>query len=153
MLRLGWKGVKPRELGWIGIDPGKSGGISYVTRRSAEAWKMPATPQDIWNLLKVLVPYADMAVLEKVHSMPKQGVKSMFTFGTSYGGLWASLAASGLRYELVPPQKWMKALSCMTGGDKNVSKNRAQQLWPNIKVIHATADALLLGEYCRLYAK
>ena len=37
--------------------------------------------------------------------------------------------------------------------DKNVTKNRAQQLWPTIKVTHAIADALLLGEYCRLHGQ
>lgn len=153
MMSKGWKGVKVREPGWIGIDPGNKGGISYVTRRGAEAWKMPQTPQDIWNLLKELTPYANMAVLENVHSWPKDSAKNAFTFGKSFGGLWMGLAASGVRYELVPPTKWMTSLNCKTGGDKNVTKNRAQQLWPTIKVTHFIADALLLGEYCRLHGQ
>jgi len=37
----------------------------------------------------------------------------------------------------------------MTGGDKNVSKRRAQELFPEIKITHAIADALLIAEYAR----
>ncbi len=43
----------------------------------------------------------------------------------------------------------MKTLDCMTGGDKNVTKRKAQELFPEIKVTHAIADALLIGEYAR----
>ena len=39
------------------------------------------------------------------------------------------------------------------GGDKNVTKRKAQELWPNIKITHAFADALLLGEFGRLFVK
>ena len=34
-------------------------------------------------------------------------------------------------------------------GDKNVTKRRAQELFPGARVTHAVADALLLAEYCR----
>ena len=45
------------------------------------------------------------------------------------------------------PQVWQKALGCMTGGDKNVTKRRAQELFPGHKITHATADALLIAHY------
>jgi hypothetical protein len=35
----------------------------------------------------------------------------------------------------------------MTKGDKNVTKRMAQQLYPDIKITHANADALLIHEY------
>jgi hypothetical protein len=42
-------------------------------------------------------------------------------------------------------------MGCLTGGDKNVSKNRALELFPEVdevkKITHATADALLIGKY------
>lgn len=34
-------------------------------------------------------------------------------------------------------------------GDKNVTKAAAQRLFPDQKVVHATADAMLLAEYAR----
>jgi hypothetical protein len=38
----------------------------------------------------------------------------------------------------------------MTRGDKNVSKRRAQEIFPMIKVTHSVADALLIAEYNRM---
>jgi len=38
-------------------------------------------------------------------------------------------------------------MGCMTKGDKNVSKRRSQELFPQIKVTHAIADALLIASY------
>ena len=52
-------------------------------------------------------------------------------------------------FEEVAPQVWQKVLGCLSRGDKNVTKAKAQQLFPAIKVTHAIADALLLAEYAR----
>ena len=40
-------------------------------------------------------------------------------------------------------------MDCLTGGDKNVTKRKAQSLFPWVKVTHAIADSMLLAEYCR----
>jgi hypothetical protein len=40
-------------------------------------------------------------------------------------------------------------MQCLTGGDKNISKRRAQELFPSLKITHAVADALLIAEYGR----
>ena len=151
----GWKGREPLAPGYIGVDPGSSsGGIGYVMEGGrARAWKLPETERDTWDLINYLSKYAIAAVLEKVHSMPKQGVVGVFKFGMSYGELRMALIAAGIRYTLVPPLKWQTALNCKSGGDKNVTKRKAQELWPSITMTHAKADALLQGEYCRLYAK
>jgi hypothetical protein len=60
-----------------------------------------------------------------------------------------ALTAAGIPFERVTPQKWQKAMGCMTKGDKNVSKRRAQELFPQLKITHAIADALLIAEYGR----
>jgi hypothetical protein len=44
---------------------------------------------------------------------------------------------------------WQGALECLSGGSKNVTKLRAQQLFPGEKVTHGSADALLIAEYGR----
>ena len=116
----------------------------------AFAYKMPETENDVVGLLDDLQRGNELfAVIEKVHSMPKQGVASSFTFGQNYGGLRMALAALKIRREHVTPQKWQKEMGCMTKGDKNVSKRRAQELFPKIKVTHAIADCLLIAEYAR----
>lgn len=137
----------------IGIDPGISGGIAvFVKGVRAEVHKMPQTDFDLFCLLIAnSAPFEDgvYCFLEQVHSMPGQGVASSFKFGEGYGKLQMALTAIGIPYERVTPQKWQKALGCLTGGDKNISKARAQELFPYIKVTHAIADALLIAEYGR----
>lgn len=136
---------------YVGIDPGQSGGIGEIwADGSATARKMPETERDILDWLKSLTQVADVSiVIEQVHSMPKQGVASSFKFGMSYGGVRMAAIASGAIVSHVTPQKWQKALQCLSGGDKNVTKRRAQELFPKLKITHATADAILLAEYCR----
>jgi crossover junction endodeoxyribonuclease RuvC len=136
---------------FLGIDPGSSGGLAWLGHGQAIACKMPDTERDMWELIRGRERYQGkvFAVIEAVHSMPKQGVASSFKFGRSYGFLRGCLVASGIPFEEVTPQKWQKALGCLTKGDKNVSKRKAQQLFPSLKITHATADALLIAEYAR----
>lgn len=134
---------------FIGIDPGKSGGMAIIDRegRYVAACRMPDSDSEVLDVFKAW-PSA-RAVLEFVRSSPQMGVASAFTFGCSYGALKMALAAAGVPYNEVTPLKWQRALGCLTKGDKNVSKARATQLFPGIKVTHAIGDALLLAEYCR----
>jgi hypothetical protein len=140
---------------YIGIDPGLSGGIAFIPNLG-DPWahKMPETDRDLIDLLSDSISLAEpRAMLELVHSSPQMGVKSAFTFGEGYGRLQAILTALRVPYERIRPQAWQKAMGCLTKGDKNVSKRRAQELFPTLKVTHATADALLIAEYNRRTAK
>jgi len=134
----------------IGIDPGKSGGISLIGRENLIAEPMPETVGDLVDLLRDLsINRPCVAYVEVVHSMPKQGVVSSFTFGRGLGNLEAALQALSVPLKWVRPQVWQKELGCLTKGDKNVSKRRAQELFPAVKVTHALADSLLIAEYGR----
>ena len=146
---------------YIGIDPGQSGGIAKISTGADGRMgdltgditlvaAMPKTEQDIWMLLADDPILAGrFAFIEKVHAMPKQGVSSTFKFGRNYGFLRACLIAAGIPFDEVSPVKWQRALGCLTKGDKNITKSKAQQLFPDMKFTHATADAMLLAEYCR----
>ena len=139
----------------IGIDAGKNGGIAWITDGKACVEKMPDTLQDLWDLIRDITnhPRSSLdgrnykAYIEQVHSSPQMGVKSAFTFGNGFGHLEMALTAAGIPFERVRPQVWQKALGCMTKGNKNVSKSKAQELFPDRKVTHATADALLIAYY------
>jgi hypothetical protein len=132
----------------IGIDPGTNGGIAWIQDGKACVEKMPDTLQDLWELLRDIASEGICrAYLEQVHSSPQMGVKSAFTFGNGFGHLEMALTAAGIPFERVRPQVWQKALGCMTKGEKNVSKRKAQELFPSMKVTHAIADALLLAYY------
>lgn len=138
---------------YIGIDPGQSGGIAVIGPDGvAAAYKMPDTERDVFDLLREIAGWYGnnpVAVIESVHAMPKQGVTSSFTFGKGYGGLRMALIGLTIPFSDVTPQKWQKAIGCLTRGDKNVSKRKAQELFPALKITHATADALLLAEWLR----
>ncbi len=140
------------SMSFIGIDPGKSGGIAVIDDMGVveQVIKMPG---DERGLLHVFGALRGRAVLEKVHAGifggGRMGAVSAFTFGYGYGSLKMALVACHVQFEEVTPQKWQKALDCRTGGDKNVSKRKAQELFPQVKVTHHVADALLLAEYCR----
>lgn len=102
---------------YVGIDPGKSGGICvYDTDdNTVDFVKMPSTIHDIvTQLVCIKNGYRDVkVVLEKVHSMPGQGVASTFTFGQGYGQLQGMIAALGLQCIEVIPNKWMKCIGTM----------------------------------------
>lgn len=134
----------------IGIDPGISGGAALLdseTGRVEKTIKFKESEHDIneWFL------QIDMAhaVIEKVHSMPKQGVKSVFTFGMQYGFCRAMLIAHSFPFQAVAPQTWMRAMGINNRGDKKINYARAQELFPYIQITHAIADACLLAEYAR----
>ena len=137
----------------IGLDPGSNGGIAWITDGKPCAEKMPDTLQDLWELIVSISLDADIggtgihAYLEQVYSSPQQGVKSAFTFGNGFGHLEMALTAAGIPFTRVRPQIWQKELGCLTKGDKNITKQRAQELFPSIKVTHAIADALLIAKY------
>lgn len=146
----------------IGVDPGKNGGIAWIDKTGkACVEKMPDTLKDLWELIEKDILHATgnlhfgnstrncKAYLEQVSSSPQQGVVSAFTFGNGYGHLEMALTAAGIPFERVRPQVWQKAMGCLTKGDKNVSKRKAQELFPNLKITHATADACLIAEYGR----
>lgn len=140
---------------WIGIDPGVHGGIACIDAAGGvRTLKHLGDYEDavligwICQLLQDGLAPA-RTVIEKVASSPQMGVRSAFTFGKQFGRVCFLVSAAGLSYELVTPQKWQKALGCMTGGDKNVTKQFALNLFPNHKVTHADADAICIAEYAR----
>ena len=134
----------------MGLDPGKTGGLAIIKGNDEyECFGFAKlTRPDIAELIREKMSEIDICYLEKVHAMPAQGVTSVFKFGSGYGHLEGILDALLIRYEHVTPQKWQKELGCLSGGDKNVTKTKAQQLFPLIdKITHQTADALLIAKY------
>jgi hypothetical protein len=134
----------------IGIDPGKGGGIAWIYDGRPCVEKMPDTLKDLFDLLLDIASNSDCsAYLEQVASSPQMGVKSAFTFGNGFGHLEMALTACSIPFQRIRPQAWQKELGCMSKGDKNVTKRRAQELFPELTITHATADALLIAEYGR----
>jgi hypothetical protein len=143
---------------YLGIDPGASGGLACLSLDPVDAVPLGnMTPQDVWHWFHFLSGRKDVfAAIEKVHAMPGNGVAGMFRFGVGYGELRMALIAAAIPFEEVTPQKWQNSLSIpkRAKGEeaapwKRRLKAKAQSLFPDVKVTLATADALLIAEWCR----
>jgi hypothetical protein len=155
----------------IGIDPGKAGGIAvFPSMELPFTFKMPPTMRDLFDELSSLDQILIHAYLEHLHPMPApkhdddsnkrsytRGTVSAFKSGVGYGALQMALTACDIPYEIVSAAKWQRVIGVtvpkgktMTATQKkNMHKEKAQQLFPNLKVTHAIADALLIAEYGR----
>lgn len=146
---------------FIGIDPGKKGCLCVLTEQKAvyfHDWPRDENLQLYYKQITTIIHSYKvcMAVLEKVHAMPKQGVSSMFTFGTNYG-LWRGwLIAWGIPHLLIAPQTWMKGLITKNDGatTKAQVNNAAQRMFPDSSLcgprggyLDGRGDSLLMAYY------
>ena len=100
-----------------------------------------------------VIPYS--AFVEKCHSMPGQGVKSMFSFGGAYEGIFGLLAGLQISARIVPPQAWKKAILAGTAKDKPAAIAYCRRRWPSVSLIpegcrvahDGMADALCIAAY------
>lgn len=136
----------------LSIDPGKGGAVAlFVDSRPVwvEKWTDEFEMSDL--ILDAQNQYAELsAVIENVHSMPGQGVVSMFSFGENYGIWRGILIALGIPHERVSPQKWQQGYG--VGMHKKQAKKQAlcriaKEHFPQLKPTLKTADALLIGEW------
>lgn len=146
----------------IGIDPGKSGGIavikSYGNERLPDVWadKMPETPADILGYFDSLLVDAT-AFIEQVNAAGDPNFRGVLARAKLYGNYCSvemALLAAKISCEPVTAAKWQKAMGCSRPGmpyadKKRFNKERAQQLFPRLKVTLDIADALLIAEYGR----
>jgi crossover junction endodeoxyribonuclease RuvC len=142
----------------IAIDPGQKGGIAIHWSGVTIAKPMPLAGKtidlpEIADIIRSSPP--DIAVLEKVSSMPKQGVASTFTFGMNYGQLQGLLTGMGIPFELVTPQAWKKLLLAGTPKDKDAAIAYCRRVFPDVPLVlprcrtphDGIADALCLMQY------
>lgn len=156
------------SIAFVGIDPGQKGGVAILwdsaSSGDASASRYPGDYVLAAEVLDELLPPDDshacaFACIEKVSSMPKQGVASSFKFGANYGAWLGILAAYRISHRLVTPRQWQKEmLDAGTGETKERSLQMARRLFPHIdmryKADDGKADALHLARYAKmLYEK
>jgi crossover junction endodeoxyribonuclease RuvC len=118
-----------------GIDPGANGALAIVDNQLVTILDVPKVGNVIdypawakeWNLF---LPFVSHIWIEKVGSMPKQGVTSMFSFGERYGFVTALAYSAGVPVSFTRPQDWKKAVGIPVKADKGASRLRASQLFP-----------------------
>jgi crossover junction endodeoxyribonuclease RuvC len=142
----------------ISFDPGKSGAIAIHKDGTTTAQPMPIAGKemDLPTLATIIRSASpDLAIIEKVHSMPGQGVSSTFSFGTGYGQLQGLLAGLGIPFELVTPQSWKKSVLAGTAKDKDAAISYCRRAFPDVPLVmprcrnphDGIADALCLMQY------
>jgi hypothetical protein len=159
---------------YIGIDPGISGAVVSIVDGAAVFCDTPTLEITTGSkvkrvidvaaaaqLLRGLDPRNTYVTIEKVWAMPgggsgpSMGATSAFNFGMGYGMWLGILAAYRLQYEQVIPATWKKVMMPGMGKDKDESRVRVMQLFPEasphvtLKKHHGRADALLIAEYGR----
>ena len=139
---------------YIGVDPGQSGAMAVI--EEGIAFVIPFDERGYIDTLLTCDPKQTIACIEHVHSMPGQGVASVFKFGANFGWIQGVFSALNIPYELVHPQKWKKEFSATS--DKNTSIDVCKRLFPAVslkkterckKDSDGFAEALLLAEYAR----
>lgn len=141
----------------LGIDPGVRGGFALLQPDGRVAMhgglKPDMTEVDVVNNINLAISLSItgrcslVCYMEKVGFIKGDGGKGSFTFGRIYGLLRGVLHCRSVPINDVYPVIWQAKLGCLTGGNKNVSKKRAIELFPKLQITHATADALLIARY------
>ena len=141
----------------LGVDPGLTGAIAFffpVAPDRVAAEDMPVVAGEV-DCATVAARISQMApafaIVERVASMPKQGVASTFKFGASYGAVRGVLAALQIRTHLVAPAVWKKHFRL--DSDKEKARAMALRLFAaspghfSRKKDHGRAEAALLAVY------
>ncbi len=143
----------------LGIDPGLTGAIAAIAPHGNIDFHdtpiLSVGKKNTYNpaaMAAILRQYQNshtslLVGIEKVHSMPGQGVASTFCFGEGYGVWLGILAALNISHELITPQAWKKSMMDGQAKDKDASRLVALRLFPEVgeqlklKRHHGRADA------------
>jgi len=156
---------------YVGVDPGAQGSlcllddIGYI--QFFEPPKMFESPIDLIHEIQRAISGRILihSAIEDVHSMAQMAAKSNFGFGRNVQLMHTVLQLVPLKYELVTPKTWQKALNIpakkvFTSLGKSWKQgvaNVALQTYPNAKLYgpqgglkDGRADALMLAHYLKL---
>jgi crossover junction endodeoxyribonuclease RuvC len=121
----------------IGVDPGAHGAVAVLTygEQLVGVWDMPSVqvnrkhrvaPQALVPLIAEHKPR--QAFVERVGSMPGQGVASSFAFGYAAGLIEGLLSGLSIPLTFFAPAVWKRALGLTA--DKGAARARAMQAFP-----------------------
>lgn len=162
---------------FVGIDPGLDGAVAALDEKGAVVGvcdtpvfqagaRRDYVTTEMGHVIllacgfRLGTPGPDVRIkvaIERGGTRPGQSAQSGFSFGRGCG-LWEGVvAAKGLAYELVLPQRWKKAMlagySQEAKDKKALAVARAKALFPTAEITlkkhSGRAEALLMAEYLR----
>lgn len=125
----------------LGIDPGATGAFALIDNNDlshVQVIDMPViivkgkrqvrqiSEDMIMHIMQRLHPH--IAYIERAHSMPRQGVASMFNYGVAWGLVRGVLAGLQIPRAYVTPAEWKRKYGL--GNDKQESRLAASRLFP-----------------------
>ena len=148
----------------VAVDPGFNGAIAFLRNGSdLEIHDMPCLElkrngkakralnyHEVGRLFD-LQPDADGLWVERVGSMPGQGVASCFEFGKSTGAIIGAAAANFWPVHEIPPVTWKRGVGLKSGDGKDASRALATHYFPKHSALFARkkdegrAEAVLLA--------
>jgi len=147
----------------IGIDPGKHGAIAALSENFVTVFPIPLAGNEIdmpaiYDRLEEIVHNrSDVKVyIEKVHAMPQQGVRSMFTFGFTTGALHGIISSMKIPLFTVTPIAWKKVVLEGTKKDKLAAITYCRNAYPKVSLFateksrtphDGMADSLCIATY------
>ena len=140
----------------LAIDPGKGGAIAVYIDGRVLYHNCPDTQSEMADILSeyknlsMIDGHSISAVIEKVHSMPGQGVKSVWTFSANYASWQMGMICNRIPFTEIRPIQWQKQLGGCPKDKKerkNYIKDQMQKCHPELKVTLKNADALALLGY------
>lgn len=151
----------------LGVDAGQAGGLALIEdRQLVSGIRMPTYKirgKAVINSRAVIEwingdwsefsrKGFDVAVIEAVHAMPRQGVSSSFQFGRMLGGIEAVVSSFGKPVHYVTPAQWKKAMGLSS--DKQASIDAAKLMFGSAadellkyKADDGVAEAALIAAY------
>lgn len=144
----------------LGIDPGMSGAVAVLKPNPAGftligGYQLPSgdgriVVADLIDRLDELSPLdVGQVVIESVHSMPRQGVSTTFTFGRAYGTLEGVIQARRWPLAHIPPSQWKKKLS-LPKADKDGARQWARRQWPESDLFETKLRGQAIGDAAAL---
>ena len=142
---------------YCGIDPGKEGGIVLLTNNKILSHSVMRQDYDFISEIEKLVSNMTdiIFVIEKVSSMPGQGVSSTFKFGYNTGYMYGVLHTLKQRVVEVSPLQWKKYYR-ISGKKQSLKLSNektsleVRQLYPemiDVKFHSGIYDAILIARY------
>jgi crossover junction endodeoxyribonuclease RuvC len=147
---------------FLAFDPGLTGAVAYRSEGlPVGVWDLPTREtssgkvkreidgRELAYWLRLFPPA--VALLERTHAMPGQGVASMFSMGVSRGVILGVLGALQIEIVEVEPRVWKKAYD-LTADKKNAIL-KAREMYPHLCPLldrekdHNRAEALLMLDY------
>lgn len=120
---------------WIGIDPGANGALCILHEDNRTIF-VDFKQDGLKGYIDILSSLENIQRigLEKVGSMPGQGVKSMFSFGQRLGELEGMLQTLHLGYIMTRPAEWQKSCGVKPKSGKKGIYEVVSKIYPNAEL-------------------